>query len=476
MKQFFSVLPALWMAAVPLMGKGSAESFFASREITRDANVGVMVVDVQSGEVVDACGQNRLLPPASTLKLLTTCTALELWGADYRFVTLIEADGTLSDGVLHGNLYVRGTGDPTISSEKMGDSRLLEHWADRIKALGIRRITGNVTADLTMWDNDEAVNPGWLWKDMGNYYAMGVYPLSYRDNTLKLYLQSGPEGTDAPLLDTDPKLPELTIRSHVRCTGVTYDNAYVYGAPGSSERWVTGEIPAGRGRFRVKADLPDPALSLVRELTTRLQTAGVQVDGTAVCRKDGFDPQAYRQRRTLFVHESPALGEIVREINLHSNNLYAESVFRSLGMRDDTPATVAMSLQRIQDFWMEKGVDISRSILVDGCGLSPQNGLAPATLTALLCYMYRSAWAEVFQKSLAEAGASGTLRNFLAGTPLQHRVYAKSGTIDHLKSYAGYLLLPDGRVLAFSVVVHNAHGSNAEVQRLIEQYLLTLAR
>ena len=473
--RFPFVLSVMLTLSAPLSRAGVAELFFGDLEATRDANVGVLVVDVKKGEVVDAYGENRLLPPASTLKLLTTCTALELLGDQYRWETLLETDGALEDGVLKGNLYVRGTGDPTLASAKVGDVRVLEEWVERLCSMGLRRLEGGVVADLSMWDNDEAVNPGWLWKDMGNYYGAAVYPISYRDNTMKLYLESGAKGTVARLLETDPALPELVLDSRVRCTDVSFDNAYVYGAPLDYNRFVAGEIPSNRGRFPVKADLPDPGLLLARRLTELLREAGVEVAQAPSCKVDGFDPEAYGRRRTLYVHQSPPLSEVIRETNRNSNNLYAESIFRTLGMQKDAPATVVSSLSRIREFWQGKGIDLSRSILEDGCGLAPQNGLAPSTLVSLLRYMYRSPHAGMFLYSLPVAGQSGTLRNFLSGSFLQNRVYAKSGTLDHLKSYAGYIFLPDDRVWAFSIVVHNAKGTREEVQKAIERYLLSLS-
>lgn len=467
------IISILWLSAMRLFSEGIAQSFFAADERTRDANVGVMVMDLSSGRVIDSYHANNLLPTASTMKVITTSTVLGKFGESYRWPTYIEISGNLSDGVVYGNLYVRGTGDPTISSSKVGDTNRIDAWVAELRRLGIRAIEGDVIADISMWNNFDAINPGWLWEDMGNYYGTAIYPLSYRDNTLQITLSSGQKGSVASVVSTNPVVEGLSFQSDVVCSDITYDNAYVYGAPMQYERYIKGEIPANRGTFRIKGDMPDPALLLVTELRSRLQAVGIAVSGGVS--SQSTDYLEYKSRTLLVVSESPSLSDIIKETNIHSNNLYAESLFRSLSDEVETPFTIKGSRDAVRAFWNGRGVSLDRSILIDGCGLAPQNGVAPSTFVSVLAYMYNSPSYNVFVASLPIAGESGTLSSFLRGTPLAGRVCAKSGTIAHLKSYAGYINFPDGRVWAFSVVVNNGDGTNREIQKIIEQYLLKVA-
>ena len=457
--------------AVPCLGLAApAAQFFGENPLTADANVGVLVVDVHTGEVIDAYGDNRLLPTASTMKVLTTSTALELLGESFQWSTCLETDGDIVDGVLQGNLYVRGSGDPSLCSRKLASGDFLAECASQLLSLGVGKVSGQVVADLSAWNNDEAVNPGWLWEDMGNYYASGVYPLSFQDNTLHVYLASGDSASVASVLKTEPSVDGLLVESRVRCTGVKGDNAYGYGRPMDAYRLLTGEIPSNRGMFRVKLDMPDPGLVLAQQLRARLLEAGVAVDGAA----SSSTVPAASPRRVLFEHRSPVLSAVVAETNLNSNNLFAESVFRSLA--SDEAGSLAVARSRVVECWRGRGVDLSHSIIVDGSGLAPQNGLSPQNLVGVLRYMYRSPHFGDLLASLPVAGRSGTLKSFLAGSRLAGKVYAKSGTIAHLKAYAGYIFVDDKRVWAFSMVVNNAAGSNREVQKLIERYLLSLVR
>lgn len=448
---------------------GTAKTFFEQNPLTKDANVGVLITDVKSGQVIDSYRENHLLPTASTMKVITTCTALELLGADYRWSTFLETDGTIEDGVLHGNLYIRGTGDPSLGSKEIGDKAFLQKWVRAIQKAGIRRIDGGIVADLSVFDNGDAMNSGWLWDDMGNYYGMGIFSLNYLDNTLQITLRSMGIGSVAEVISTAPYVEGLQFENHIRCTQITYDGAYVHGMPFCNKRYLTGSIPSNLGTFGLKGDLPNPGLILAQHFQRELGTAGIETSLVSSYQTTAGNSAS---RRLLYEHQSPTLRELIAVTNIHSNNLYAESIFRTLGRKIGDPATIEQSKRIVEQCWRSRGVNWGTAIQVDGCGLAPQNGIAPATFVSLLRYMYKSPSYRDFYASLPVSGESGTLKSFLRDTPLQGRVHAKSGSIAHLKSYTGYINLPDGRVWAFSVVVNNGNGKGRVVQKAIENYLL----
>ena len=148
-----------------------ALELFLNSDITRNSNITLLVKNITTDKVIASYRPNVVVPPASTMKLLTTATALELYGGNYRFETYLESDGELKDGELKGNLYVRGTGDPTLGSQKVGNQMFLYKWAQQMVRLGIKKISGSVVADMSFFDG-EATNPGWIWEDIGNYYAI----------------------------------------------------------------------------------------------------------------------------------------------------------------------------------------------------------------------------------------------------------------------------------------------------------------
>lgn len=437
--------------------------------VTATANITLLVQDLHSGEIIDSYRPKNVAPPASVMKLLPTATALETLGADYRFSTYIEYSGTIESGVLHGDLYVRGTGDPTLGSQKVGDRNLLNRWVRAVREVGIRTIDGRVIADLSYFDAD-AINPGWIWEDIGNYYAPGVYALSYMDNTMNVILRSGPVGSIAEVQYTVPEVPGVQFDNHIRCTSITHDGAFVHGAAYNYTRYLTGSVPSNKGSFGVQGDLPNPGLLLVQHFTQKLEENGVKVTAEPT-----YQSEADEVNRTLlYTWQSPPLAEIIMETNVHSNNMYAECLFRTFGSRYSLPCTIHNSADFEKDYWLRRGVDIRSARIVDGCGLAPQDALSAETLVQLLTYMYRSKNSDAFYASLPVSGQTGTLKMLLKDTELDGKVHAKSGTIAATKNFAGYIELPNGRTWVFAVMVSFGNGKAKVIQKVIGDYLLDL--
>ncbi len=437
---------------------------------TRSANMSVYVRNTRTGEVIDAYREQNVVPPASVIKLLTTATALEMLGSDYRFPTTLEYSGYIKDRVLYGNLYIKGKGDPSLGNLREGQG-FLRQWVKAVKDVGIEAIEGQVVADLSFFDGN-ALNPAWLWEDAGNYYAPGIFALSYMDNTMNIVLESGPVGSVAKVLYTQPQVQGITFDNHIRCTQTEEDGAYVSGAPFHFYRHLTGSVPSNRGTFGVKGDLPNPGLLLAQHFTQSLRQAGVTVSDEASYISEAI----LIPRTTVYTHWSDSLAAIVAHTNMHSVNLYAESLYRVLAERIGVPCTLHNSEMMVRSFWRGRGVDLSTAIIKDGCGLAPQDAMSAHTFVSLLDYMQHSRTYDAFFASLPVSGKSGTLRSFLYGTPLEGRVHAKSGTIGGTKNYAGYICLPNGDMWTFAVLVNSASGKTKNVQHLIEKYLLNLYR
>lgn len=434
----------------------------------KQANISVLISDVQTGAVIDSFRPDNVVPPASVMKLLTTGAALEILGPSFRFPTELEYSGAIENGVLHGNLYIRGNCDPSLGDRK-GTVAFFNCWIKAVKDAGIKQIDGAVIADMSMLDGD-AVNPGWLWEDAGNYYAPGIFGVNYLSNTLNIVLRSGTIGSVAEVIRTEPDYPGLKYNNHIRCTQTAYDGAFVHGLPYSTERYLTGSIPFNHGQFGVKSDIPNPGLLLAMHFSQRLEQAGINISHEASFTGDKGYTHSTRQH--LFTHLSDTLGALIAEANIYSSNLYAESIFRYLGTRYSIPGTVSNSCDLLRDFWLRHGVSMRGALIKDGCGLAPQDAVSASSLVQLLCYMNRSRYQKVWYASLPISGESGTLKGFLQKTELQGKVHAKSGTIGGTKNFAGYIDLPDGRRWAFAVLVNSAPCKARQIQPIIEKYLL----
>ena len=446
-------------------------NFLTSHPLTGQANMSVLVQNLNTGEVIDSYRPEHVVPPASVMKLLTTGAALETMGPGFRFPTILEYTGTIENSVLHGDLYIKGSCDPSLGWK--GRTAFLDKWIKAIREAGIQKIDGAVIADMTMLDG-EAQNPNWLCEDAGNYYAPGIFALNYYGNTMNIVLQSGEPGSVAKVLKTEPAVEDVYFINHVRCDKITYDGAFVSGLPYSRERYLTGAVPSNLGTFGVKGDLPNPGLLLARHLTNRLREAGITVKRDATYIAD-FNPLT-PARTVIYTHYSEPLSEIIKETNVNSNNLYAEALFRYLGTRYTLPGTIHNSQDLLRDYWRRRGVTIQNAIIKDGCGLAPQDAVSAKTFVQLLTIMSRSENKEAWLASLPVSGQSGTLKSLCPQTELEGRIHAKSGTIAGTKNFAGYIDMPNGDTWVFAILINSAPGKAKNVQTVIQQYLLDVYR
>jgi D-alanyl-D-alanine carboxypeptidase/D-alanyl-D-alanine-endopeptidase (penicillin-binding protein 4) len=456
------ILTTMLFAANPLED-------FVNNPILGNANISLLVKDMGTNKTLFQFRPNNSTIPASTMKLVTTATALELLGPNFCFETKLEIDGKINaEGVLNGNLYIRGGGDPTLGSEKMGDTNFLIKWVEALKKAGIKKITGQIVADATLYD-DQGVNPKWTWEDIGNYYAAGAYGISYMDNTYQLVLHSGEEGSTPEILRTIPDMPALSFENHLTSTSIAFDSAYFYGAPHSYLRSIHGEIPANRIEYIIKGSIPNPGLLLAEHFQDKLNQNGISVYKlpTDIVSK-------ITDRKVILVQQSPPLSEIIKETNIHSNNGFAEQIFRYLALKKNIVASSTGAVQVVRSYWKSKGLPIEQLFNYDGCGLSPMDAVSAQFFVDLLIYMQTiSPNKEAFINSLPVSGKSGTLTNFLDKTRLQGKVHAKSGTISGVKSYAGYIE-SNNKTYVFSILVNHADGTSKAVTRKMEEFLLSI--
>ena len=446
-------------------------NFLTTHPITGQANMSVLVQNMTTGEVIDEYRSDKVVPPASVMKLLTTAACLETMGPGFRFPTILEYTGSIENGMLYGDLYVHGGCDPSLGWQ--GKTAFFTQWIKAVRVAGIKRIEGAVIADMTMLDG-EAQNPGWLCEDAGNYYAPGIFALNYYGNTMNIVLKSGEPGTVATVMKTEPQVDDIRFINRVRCDRIQYDGAFVSGLPYSNERYLTGAVPSNLGTFGVKGDLPNPGLLLARHFTAKLREAGIAVAREADYLPD-YNP-LLPKRHELYIHYSEPLSELIKETNINSNNLYAEALFRYLGTRYTLPGTIHNSQDLLRDYWRRRGVAVQNAIIKDGCGLAPQDAISAKAFVQLLTIMSRSKNQEAWIASLPVSGKTGTLKSLCPGTALEGRIHAKSGTIAGTKNFAGYIDMPNGDTWVFAILINSAPGKAKNIQYVIQQYLLDLTK
>ena len=464
-----SIIISLLLLNASLFAANPVEDFTTS-PLLENANISLLVRDLRTGETLYKFRPKSLTTPASTMKLVTTSTVLELFGPEYRFETKLIIDGSVTkDSVLSGDLYVVGGGDPTLGSEKLGEKDFFPKWIRAVRNAGIRKINGRIIADESFFES-QVVNPKWTWEDMGNYYAPGIHGISYLDNTYRMVFRSGKIGTTPEILRVEPEITGLGMDNHLKSTSIGYDNAYFYGAPYSNERSVYGEIPANRSEFTVKGDIPNPALLLAQHFTQRLLDAGFTVGSFPLVQSAPSD-----ERKVIYTHYSPTLREIITETNVKSNNHFAEYIFKYISTKNNQIGSTKESISTIRSYWKSNGLPVDQLFQFDGCGLSPCDAVSANFFVDLLTYMkIKSKYGDDFYNSLPVTGGRGTLSTLLVNKPLQGKIHAKSGTIESVKCYAGYMELKK-RTLVFALMVNNPDGTSHAVVSKMEDLLLKIA-
>ncbi len=447
---------------------------FVQRPPLQTARVSLSLIDIAANKEVAAWQPHKALAPASSLKTLTTATALLVLGENYRFKTELQTDGYLdAAGVLQGNLYLKGYGDPSLGSGREGTlnlNDLLELLCEHVTQAGIKEIAGDVLADDS-WLGNAPLPEGWSEKDGGNYYAAGIWSLNIAENMYRLRFRQNPKtGGAVSILDTEPEVPGLQLRSYVTSGPPgSGDNAYIYGLPYDFNREVRGSIPPGRGVFTIKGSLPDAPLFAAQQLKARLEQEGIPVQGRAgVWRK----PKPDRPRELIATLYAPPLSKLVEWINRESLNLYAEALLRALAKERTGEGSVEAARRVIAQTWEERGLMFRGLQLYDGSGLSAKNRIAAHDLAVLMRKMYvHEPLRRLFLYSLPVAGKRGTLKSYLADSPAAGRIYAKTGSMKGVRSLTGYLHLPSGKWLAFSILVNDYTGSSSAVWREMLSFL-----
>lgn len=459
--------PVKWLLQAPYM---------------RGASFSLVVKDVQEGKTVYSYDTDRLQSPASVLKTVATATALEILGEDYRYPTTLEYDGILESGTLEGNLYIKGSGDPSLGSSHfaLGQNKFLSTWIAALQKAGIKHITGSVISDESIFDT-EGVSIKWLREDMGNYYAPGSYGISIFDNMYKLSLQTGAAGTRPVLKGTEPDIPFIRFKNYLKAAPVSSDSAYIIGAPLDDVRYLYGVLPANREAYVLKGDIPDPALYLARYLTDQLQQKGIRVDGSPSCYRIEVEENRWKkgERKEIVTTYSPTLREIASVCNHVSHNLYADALVKTVGLqykprRNEMISSFGRGVQVVKEYWEKKGLDVFPLRMNDGSGLAPADKVSAGFMGELLVYMAtESAVSDAFIASLPQAGIEGSVRNFLKGSKLQGKAHLKSGGITGVRSYAGYIT-KDGKTYAVAVFSNNYSCPMSRMTRALEKLLLQL--
>lgn len=431
------------------------------------------IFDRKTEQLIATHNPNVSLIPASSLKILTCAYGLKTLGKNFKFKTTIETTGEIDkNGVLHGDLILKGYGDPTLGSDLSNDSgeldKVLKIFATEVKSAGIKSIEGRIYGDGS-YLSDEGIYNSWLWGDIGNYYAAGVYGLNIYDNLFRLKFKQSKQGTYPKVIGTYPNIPGLQFASQVLCAGAnTGDNAYIFGGPLQYNRQVKGTIPAGNGIFEIKGSMPDPPLMAALLLKDALTEAGITSNGVGGSLKD---VQPVGKRKVLYTHSSKSLDLIVNETILKSININAEGILRYCKSTDKVASTTDDAVKTFGAFLQKTTEGQTGFFVCDGSGLSTSNSLPSYGFAKVLLQLFKDpSIADVITDALPVAGMTGTLKNYLKGSKAAGHIKAKTGSMDKVRSFSGIITGDSGKEYVFSLIINNYNCSSAQIKAKIESF------
>ncbi|WP_293958549.1 D-alanyl-D-alanine carboxypeptidase/D-alanyl-D-alanine-endopeptidase [uncultured Fusobacterium sp.] len=428
---------------------------FVQADILEYGNFSFYAIDLKSGESIANYKGKVPLIPASVMKIVTSATAYEVLGEDFKLETKLLYQGKISDkGVLNGDLFIQGGGDPTLGSNGIAKKQdeFLKEWILAVKKAGIKEVKGDIVVldDLFGY---EGISGKWLWEDMGTDYAPITNGISIFDNLYKIYLKSDNE--KVAIEKIVPNVKGITFDNKVKVSEAGKKDIYVRGIPFDNNRILRGVMPKNTNII-VNSDIPDPGMFLGEYLKENLIKDGVKVSGKVVTSR--ISNKQLKNGETLAVTQSAPLSEILRVLLTRSDNHYAEHIFEILKLKDVD----------IIEFWKNKGINIDSLVMYDGSGLSCADRLSTKFLTEVLVYMDKAN--KGFTDLLPIAGKEGTVAKFLVETPLSGNAKIKSGSMSGVQSYAGYLD-KDSKKIAFAIVVNHWNGTRQQLRAEMEKLL-----
>ncbi|BDC51321.1 peptidase M15 [Bryobacterales bacterium F-183] len=439
------------------------------------AVVGVHAVQLKTGKVLhDQQGSNSFTP-ASNTKLFSAALALTRLGPDHTFETRLAADTEPNDqGVLQGDLYWVGGGDPTLGSRSYSrfrdDSKLadvLDQFVAAVEKRGIRHITGNIVGDETRFPRD--LYPiGWTVDDAVADYGAPVSALTLHDNVQAL-------GLSPWAVRFTPPLEYYTVFNQIRVgdeANIQVDRA----AGGSRQLLLTGYSPGDKVVTELVA-VEDPAHFAAAILHDALSRRGIRVDGQpAVRTRRVGEPLPPRPAVTFATRTSPPLIEVLRVIEKVSQNLFAELVLREVALVRSGEATRQATQREMNQFLWQVGVNPECCYFQDGSGLSRQTLVTPRAVAKVLAFMHRSEHRDAWLGLMPIGGVDGSLtRRFDFDKENGKRIRAKTGSLSHVAALSGYAASKTHGDVAFSIILNHFNGFAAEAREIIDKIAVAIA-
>ena len=433
--------------------------------------MGIDVYDLTAKENLYNKNEKLLFRPASNLKILTTSAGLVFLGPDYKFKTSLYYTGKILNGTLYGDLYVVGGCDPDFSTKD------IDSLASIVKANGINEITGNLFGDVSMVDSLFWGN-GWMWDDDPSTDAPYLTSLNINTNSVGVIVKPSKIGEKAEV-ELIPKSNFFHVENFTTTVPADSQNTFSLDRDllhRKNTLIIKGNVSAkvipGSLQDTLFVNVYKPQKYFLTLFEGALNSDDIKVDGKKYFTK----VPNYAINILNFEHPYK---NVITNLNKISYNLGAEMVLRALSAKFfGTPATAENGIKMIDSLIILAGMNPKDYRIVDGSGVSHYNLVSAELILSFLKYIYsqKPDLYEILYQSFPIAGADGTLKNRMTGTPAQNNVHAKTGTLSGVCSLSGYVTASNGHLIAFSMLVQNYVGSSKTGREFQDEICNILAK
>lgn len=454
--------------------KNNIDTLLTSPKL-KGAQLAIMVRDANSGAIIYQHNANSRLITASSMKLFTSAAAFDILGAEYKFLTSTLTDGTRHKEKLRGNLYLRGSGDPTMLFE---DYQAL---AAGIAAKGIRRVSGDLIIDDTWFDNIRLGND-WAQDDEEHYYAAQISALTvsadkdYDAGSIMIKLVASDTVNQPLTVSMIPANNYVTLVNKAKTTRAGGDDTLIIKREhGSNRIIISGNLPVGKEKSVLRS-VWEPTQLVANLFKQALRQNGIKIEGKT---RIGVATPLHAQE--LSKHVSIPLSELAIPFLKLSNNTHAEILLKTIGRKVFNSGTSQDGIKAIADFSRRNNIDTSSMLQTDGSGLSRRNLVTTKLFTDLLIATRKQPWFDQWYAALPVAGdpnklVGGTLRKRMRGTAAEGNVVAKTGSLSAVSSLTGYVKTANHGKLVFSILSNNALISVKELEDSIVVLLANLTQ
>jgi D-alanyl-D-alanine carboxypeptidase/D-alanyl-D-alanine-endopeptidase (penicillin-binding protein 4) len=422
--------------------------------------IGISIFSPEKGEFLFRHNDVKNFIPASTNKIFTTYTALELLGPDFTFTTRLYLDGEIAEnGEFRGNIIIRGSGDPSLNKYffQKPDS-IFSAWADLLDSLNITTIRGNIIGDDSYFDNIP-YGLGWAWDDMPFSYSPQISALSFYSNSVDLTISQGDTIGALSNYSVSPKNTYVRIINNI-ITSAPNDTEDIEFTREDKTNYIElfGKIhydSVGITRENISLSIDNPNLFFLNIFREALEEKRIRFTGSLLDIDNWMEKAGYMNLEPVAEHVSPNLIEIINFINKESDNLGAELLLKTIGKEQTGHGSAAKGIEQVSKIAETAGINSEGYFICDGSGLSRMNLNSPVNFIKWLSYIYRSDYGNLFLRSLAKPGERGTLKRRMKKSLAERNVFAKTGTLTGVSCLTGYVKTRDNEIMAFSVMIQN---------------------